>query len=126
MEVKLKKFRIEPDNLLDIQVSAFCNSIPSKIKVEGKNKTRIVELSSHDINACKLAIWHIIKRAHGLHYSIKVGYWKYRDCNQTNVQRVLRQVFPPNYFSNLEKSKNYNLMREIKDFDKSSENELKG
>ena len=106
----MSRFRLSPERLLNIQVSALGNSIPDVVYV-GK-AGREVELSSTEKEAAKLAIWYIVKRAWGHSTAIQKasGSFDKEELNKSNVMRAVRHVFPNKYFQALEKSKNYNSL----------------
>ena len=98
----MSRFRIEPEDLLNIQMRAFSNSIPETVMVGGKEK----ELTSNEREAAKLAIWYIFKRAWGRSSAVQVASGSFNSCNKSNVRRAVDTVFPSNYFKCLERSKN--------------------
>lgn len=119
----MSRFRLNPEQLLNIQVRAFANSVPESVLV-GK-KENIVKLSENEIEAAKLAIWYILKRAWGSSTAVQRASGSFDGCNQSNVKRAVVEVFPPNYFKALERSKTYGLCRRLDDDDeKEEENEV--
>jgi hypothetical protein len=109
----MSRFRLSPERLLNIQVSALGNSIPDVVYV-GETR-REVELSSAEKEAAKLAIWYIVKRAWGQSAAIRKasGSFGRNELNKSNVVRAVKHVFPNKYFQALEKSKNYNLLNSL-------------
>jgi hypothetical protein len=115
------RFRLSPEQLLNIQVRAFANSVPDSVLV-GK-KENIVKLSQNEIEAAKLAVWYVLKRAWGLSSAIQVASGSFSGCNKSNVKRAVGDVFPDNYFKSLERSKSYSLFRNHKHGEDDEDNE---
>ena len=105
--LKVPRFRLNPEQLLNIQVRAFANSVPDSVLVGKAENT--VKLSKNEIKAAKLAVWYILKRAWGHTSAIQKASASFGGCNRSNVKRAVIGVFPANYFKALEQSKNYGL-----------------
>ena len=103
----MSRFRLNPTQLLDIQVRAFANSIPLTVLVGKHDKE--VELTENEREAAKLAIWYVIKRAWGKSTAVQKASGSFDECNKSNVGRAISDVFPDEYFHALERSKNVNL-----------------
>lgn len=117
----MPRFRLSPEQLLNIQVRAFANSVPDSVLV-GKREN-IVKLSENEIEAAKLAVWYILKRAWGHSTAVQVASGSFAGCNRSNVKRAVVDVFPANYFKALERSKTYGLCRRLEDDDEDKEKE---
>lgn len=108
----MSKFRLTPEQLLNIQVRAFANSVPNSVLVVGK-KARVVELSEDEREAAKLAVWYILKRAWGHSTAVMKASGSFDGCNKSNVKRAVDEVFPDKYFKALERSKNYRMYKDF-------------
>jgi hypothetical protein len=117
----MPRFRLSPEQLLNIQVRAFANSVPDSVLV-GK-KENIVKLSQNEIEAAKLAVWYVLKRAWGHTSAVQKASGSFGGCNKSNVKRAVVGVFPANYFKALERSKNYGLYRRSPEDDEDDEQE---
>tara|TARA_Y100000310_G_scaffold38155_2_gene35806 strand:+ start:962 stop:1327 length:366 start_codon:yes stop_codon:yes gene_type:complete len=107
----VSRFRLSPEQLLNIQVRAFSDSVPEKVLV-GKAQ-RLVKLSQNEIKAARLAVWYILKRAWGHSTAVQHASGSFEPCNKTNVRRAINEVFPHNYFHSLQMSKNCNFYEDL-------------
>jgi hypothetical protein len=106
-----RRFRLDSEELLNIQMRAFTNSVPEVVMVGEKEKY----LTSDEIEAAKLAIWYIFKRAWGRSSAVQAASGSFDSCNKSNVRRAVDTVFPSDYFKCLEISKNRHVVRDNED-----------
>jgi len=116
----MSRFRLSPEQLLDIQMRAFANSIPTTV-VMGKNKKTVV-LSDQERGAAQHAVWYIIKRSWGMSTSVQkvTGSYDFKG-KKSNVERAVRKVFPEQYFTALEKSKQGAFARALEEEEEDDE-----
>ena len=111
----MSRFRLSPEQLLNIQVRAFANSVPEKVLI--KKSQKLVKLSQNDIKAARLAVWYILKRSWGASTAVQQASGSFEPCNKTNVRRAVNEVFPHNYFNSLQRSKNCNFYEELENYE---------
>ena len=109
----MSRFRLKPEELLDIQTRAFTQSVPDTVLVGEKQK--LVKLSSNEVKAAKRAVWFIMKRAWGHSTAIEHASGSCAPCNKSNVRRAVYEVFPENYFQKLQLSKNINFYEDLEE-----------
>tara|TARA_R110002020_G_scaffold251908_3_gene465709 strand:+ start:1997 stop:2350 length:354 start_codon:yes stop_codon:yes gene_type:complete len=115
----MSRFRLSPEELLNIQVRAFSKSIPSSVIV-GKSQ-KLVKLTQNEIKAARLAVWYIMKRAWGHSSAVEHASGSFEPCNKSNVRRAINDVFPHNYFQSLQVSKNCNFYENLENYENDTE-----
>ena len=97
------------DQLLDIQVKTMQNYIPQKIRWRGKER----ELSKKENLATGRAIWFIIKKGYGISSASSRASGSF-NVVPGKIEKAIRQVFPQDYFTHFQKSKNTQTIKELK------------
>ena len=91
-----------------IMMRAVQDSIPESIMYKSKE----VEIKDKNKLACNRAIWYIIVKGYGIGTASQIAAQKYRQPPYL-VEKVLRTVFPKNYFVGLEKGKNKCFLKKV-------------
>ena len=91
--------------LLQMQVNLFQERVPDTVSERGK----IRPITKLERLACGRAIWYIIMLGWGLSTSTTKASTQFR-CRHHQIEKVVRKLFPEDYFSKLERQKN-NLMK---------------
>ena len=96
--------------LLKMQVNSLQKALPEKILFRGQN----IVLTKSEKMACGRAIWYIVQRGWALGSAVSQASGSF-GCSPTKIKRSVVQVFPENYFIELEKQKNYILYDKLKE-----------
>ena len=97
------------EHLLDIQVKTMQAYIPRKIRWRGKER----ELSRKETLAAGRAIWFIIKKGYGVS-SATCRASGSSGVTPGKIEKTIRQIFPRDYFTHLQKSKNGQTIKDLK------------
>jgi len=95
--------------LLKIQVKSLQSALPKKVLFRGED----IPLTKLEKMACGRAIWYIIQKGWGLGSAVGCASGSF-SCSPSKVRRSVERVFPENYFTELEKQKNYILYDKLR------------
>ena len=96
--------------LLRLQIKTLQNGLPEKVLFRGQD----ILLTDIERMACDRAIWYIVQRGWGLGSAVDCASGSF-NCSPSKIRRTVAQVFPDNYFIELNKQKNRIMYDKITD-----------
>ena len=93
---------------IDIFLRALQDSIPETVMYKNKK----VEIKDKNKLACNRAIWYIMIKGYGISTASQIAAQKYRQPPYL-VEKVVRGVFPKNYFVGMEKGKTKSFLKRM-------------